>query len=192
VACGPSHADAGPWQLSQLTPSEISNARPRCSGVVESVWHAKHFPDSSALVPSLRMRAILSPPSLVSAWYARLCLSFKIQVVYSVCRIRLSTTGLTLPWQLVAAQEPGPMYFCASLEDFEFCAKAENANAKNAPAASAVRKSCLVEEFITENKKQSSRLYRSVSREVNVRSLSFSQRAPKSQRASIYSPRYGD
>jgi len=26
----------------------------------------------------------------VSAWYARLCLSFKIHVVYSVCRIRLS------------------------------------------------------------------------------------------------------
>jgi hypothetical protein len=100
---------------------------------------------------------------------------------------------LTLPWQLVAAQEPGPMYFCASLEDFEFCAEAENANAKNAPAVpSAVRKSCVVEEFITENEKQSSRLYRSVSCEVNVGSLSFSQRAPKSQRASIYSLRSGD
>ena len=75
------------------------------------------------------------------------------------------------------------MYFCGSLEDFEFCAEMENANAKNAPAAaSAMRKSCLVEEFMTENEKQSSRLYRSVSCEVNVRSLSFSQLAPKPTR----------
>jgi hypothetical protein len=28
--------------------------------------------------------------------------------------MRLPATGLTLPWQLVAAQEPGPMYFTGS------------------------------------------------------------------------------
>src|SRR5271154_3633205 len=33
-----------------------------------------------------------------------------IQVEYSFCKIRLLATGLTLPWQLVAAQEPGPTY----------------------------------------------------------------------------------
>lgn len=56
-----------------------------------------------------------SPTSLVSAWYARLCLSFTIHVEYSFCRIRLPATGLTLPWQLVAAHEPGPMYLLVSL-----------------------------------------------------------------------------
>jgi len=35
-------------------------------------------------------------------------------VEYSFCRIRLSATGFTLPWQLVAAQEPGPMYLADS------------------------------------------------------------------------------
>lgn len=57
-----------------------------------------------------------SPISPVSAWYARLCLSLVIQVEYSFCKIRLPTTGVTLPWQLVAAQEPGPIYFCGCEE----------------------------------------------------------------------------
>ena len=35
-------------------------------------------------------------------------------VEYSFCKMRLPATGLTLPWQLVAAQEPGPMYFAGS------------------------------------------------------------------------------
>src|SRR5580704_4960569 len=60
------------------------------------------------------MRAMRSPMSPVSAWYAWLCLSFTIQVEYSFCKMRLPATGLTLPWQLVAAQEPGPMYFTGS------------------------------------------------------------------------------
>ena len=34
VVCGPSQAEAGPWQFSQDTPSEIAKARPRCSGAV--------------------------------------------------------------------------------------------------------------------------------------------------------------
>src|SRR5580704_14933835 len=37
-----------------------------------------------------------------------------IHVEYSFWRMRLPATGLTLPWQLVAAQEPGPMYFTGS------------------------------------------------------------------------------
>src|ERR1700688_2486794 len=60
------------------------------------------------------MRAMRSPMSPVSAWYAWLCLSLTIHVEYSFCRMRLPATGLTLPWQLVAAQEPGPMYFTGS------------------------------------------------------------------------------
>jgi len=90
-----------------------------------------------------------SPISPVSAWYARLCLSFKIHVVYSVCRIRLSATGFTLPWQLVAAQEPGPIYFCGSPADFADCAPAGIANARIAPvAANAVLKQILEKKFI--------------------------------------------
>src|ERR1700738_5034725 len=55
-----------------------------------------------------------SPISPVSAWYALLCLSLIIQVEYSFCRMRLSATGFTLPWQLVAAHEPGPRYLADS------------------------------------------------------------------------------
>jgi hypothetical protein len=85
----------------------------------------------------------------VSDWYARLCLSCKIQVVYSVCRMRLSATGFTLPWQLVAAHEPGPIYFCGSLVDFADCAATANASARIALlAASALRKQSLAKEFI--------------------------------------------
>lgn len=115
VVCGPSHAEAGPWQDSQETPSEISNGRPRCSGVVFSAWQARHLGDCSAVELSFRMRAMRSPTSPVSTWYARLCLSCNIHVEYSFCKMRLPAIGLTLPWQLVAAQEPGPMYFTGSL-----------------------------------------------------------------------------
>src|SRR5579864_4627039 len=39
--------------------------------------------------------------------------------------MRLPATGLTLPWQLVAAHEPGPMYFTDSpLESWSFAAAA--------------------------------------------------------------------
>ena len=63
---------------------------------------------------NFRMRAMRWPTGLVSAWYARLCLSCKIQVEYSFWKTRLPAIGFTLPWQLVAAQEPGPMYFMGS------------------------------------------------------------------------------
>jgi len=55
----------------------------------------------------------------VSAEEARLCLSCKIQVEYSFCKMRLPTTGFTLPWQLVAAQEPGPIYLAGSAVSVE-------------------------------------------------------------------------
>src|SRR5258707_15884577 len=97
------------------------------------------------------MRAMRSPTSPVSAWYARLCLSCKIQVVYSVCRMRLSATGFTLPWQLVAAQDPGPIYFCGSPPPFSVFAKGLKENAKkDAQTRKAERpaekgKKCMVE-----------------------------------------------
>src|SRR6202030_1514 len=100
--------------LSQDTPSEVSNVRPRCWGAVYNAWHARHFGASSALALSFRMRAMRSPTSPVSSGYARLCLSLRIHVEYSSCRMRLFATGFTLPWQLVAAQDPGPMYLCES------------------------------------------------------------------------------
>lgn len=37
---------------------------------------------------------------------------------YSFCRMRLPAIGATLPWQLVAAQDPGPMYFWGSFAPF--------------------------------------------------------------------------
>src|SRR5215813_2596245 len=47
--------------------------------------------------------------------------------------MRLSVTGFTLPWQAVAAHEPGPMYFASVASDF--CAFAAEAN----PAQAAKR-----------------------------------------------------
>jgi hypothetical protein len=95
--CGPSQPEADPWQFSQDTPSEISNARPRCSGGGFNAWHAKHFGASSAFAPNFKIRAMRSPTSPVNAWYARLCLSWMIQVEYSFCKIRLPAMGFTLP-----------------------------------------------------------------------------------------------
>jgi hypothetical protein len=37
-------------------------------------------------------------------------LSFSIQVAYSFCWIRVRFLGITLPWQALAAQPPGPTY----------------------------------------------------------------------------------
>src|SRR5215475_5188408 len=50
--------------------------------------------------------------------------------------MRLSDTGFTLPWQAVAAQEPGPMYL-AWLGDGEDCAPALAGNKVHAHRASA-------------------------------------------------------
>jgi hypothetical protein len=53
-------------------------------------------------------------------------------VEYSFWRIRLPATGLTLPWQLVAEQEPGPMYLTGSLESVEGEAAAEETRSRAA------------------------------------------------------------
>src|SRR5215469_2675990 len=50
--------------------------------------------------------------------------------------MRLSATGFTLPWQAVAAQEPGPMYL-AWLAGGEDCATAWAGNQVDAHRASA-------------------------------------------------------
>src|SRR4029077_4538255 len=39
------------------------------------------------------------------------CLSFTIQVLYSFWRTRFSIRGWMLPWQLLEAHDPGPVYF---------------------------------------------------------------------------------
>src|SRR5882757_9683059 len=49
-----------------------------------------------------------------------------IHVEYSFCKMRLPAMGFTLPWQLVAAQEPGPMYLLGS-----FCAESNAGRATN-------------------------------------------------------------
>src|SRR5215471_13950136 len=76
-----------------------------------------------------------SPTSPVKALYARLCLSCSIQVEYSFCRMRLPATGFTLPWQLVAAQEPGPMYLAGSALSVE----AERAGSRQKQKAAKTR-----------------------------------------------------
>ena len=66
VVCGPSHADAGPWQLSQVTPSFSSNVFARASAGTSSAWQARHFAACSDL-PRPRMRPMRSPTGPVSA-----------------------------------------------------------------------------------------------------------------------------
>src|SRR5258708_3273288 len=107
--------------------------------------------------------------------------------------MRLSATGFTLPWQLVAAQEPGPIYFCASLPTFGVCANVLEVNARNAAqTVSAERPADSVKKCMVEVRKESLRLYRSTAQEVNDRGSHFAQHAPKSQRSSIYLLLRGD
>jgi hypothetical protein len=47
--------------------------------------------------------------------------------------MRLSATGLTLPWQAVAAQEPGPTYFASVANGLVLCAPRLMANTVHAP-----------------------------------------------------------
>jgi hypothetical protein len=53
--------------------------------------------------------------------------------------MRLPATGFTLPWQLVAAQEPGPMYLDASGVSVE----AERADSKQKHSAAKIRAGCV-------------------------------------------------
>ncbi len=54
--------------------------------------------------------------------------------------MRLPATGFTLPWQLVAAQEPGPMYLDCSGVSLE----AELAGIKQKHRAARIRTGCAI------------------------------------------------
>src|SRR5271168_2182295 len=61
-----------------------------------------------------------------------------IQVEYSFCSTRLFAMGLTLPWQLVAAQDPGPTYlsFPMTFEaPLSFCANTAHGKANETKSA---------------------------------------------------------
>src|SRR5580698_2704549 len=132
--CGPSQPDAGPWQLSQLTPSLTSNVRDRSSAGGFSVWHARHFAAVSAL-PSPKIPAMRSPTAPVSALYACACLSFTIHVLYSFCSTSLMFCGVIAPWQAVEAQDPGPVYFPAPWDAAPpACAKVIHGNVQKTAA----------------------------------------------------------
>ena len=94
--------------------AQIERFRARFGAGRESEWQARHFGASSDF-PMPRMRPMRSPTGLVSALYARECLSCTTQMLYSFWKMRVSARGLTLPWQLVAAQPPGPTYLPVSL-----------------------------------------------------------------------------
>src|SRR5208282_4935181 len=59
------------------------------------------------------MLAMRSPTLPVNASKDLECLSFTIHVLYSFWRTSFSVRGKMLPWQLVEAQEPGPVYLPA-------------------------------------------------------------------------------
>src|SRR6202023_1060871 len=48
--CDSSQPEAGPWQLSQLTPSLMSKSRSLWLGEVASAWQARHFPEAAGEV----------------------------------------------------------------------------------------------------------------------------------------------
>src|SRR5450432_2942867 len=47
---------------------------------------------------------------LERTWKARACLSCPAQMLYSFCGTRVTVLGRMLPWQLLAAQPPAPLY----------------------------------------------------------------------------------
>jgi hypothetical protein len=109
VVCGPSHADAGPWQLSQLTPSLMSNVRARCDAGTSIAWHARHFGAVFA-AGNPRMRAMRTATGPLKTVYAFECLSCVTHVLYSFCQMRVCVIGRTLPWHAGALQPPAPTY----------------------------------------------------------------------------------
>src|SRR6516165_851869 len=79
---------------------------------------------------------------LESTVYARACLSCAAQILNSFCFIRIGgvSLGLTLPWQLLAAHPPGPLYFPMPLTGAGDCGGAEIAfpgNMSKNPSATA-------------------------------------------------------
>src|SRR5271154_4235711 len=60
-------------------------------------------------------------------------------MLYSFCRTSFSVRGVTLPWQLVDAHEPGPVYFpAASYAESRVCAEIVDAKIAHAKIAAAV------------------------------------------------------
>src|SRR5512138_2170762 len=73
-----------------------------------SAWQARHLCSVlGALI--FRIFAMRSDTGLDSTMKARECLSCAAQMLYSFCGMRVSDLGRTLPWQLLAAQPPGPL-----------------------------------------------------------------------------------
>ena len=75
--------------------------------------------------------------------------------------------GFTLPWQLVAAQEPGPMYLIGSGVSTEEEAEAEQKKSGMARTSASQRIVNLEWVLIEVKAKSSLRLYRSQGAEVN-------------------------
>src|SRR4029077_14266646 len=119
--CGPNHAEEGPWQLSQLTPSFTSKSRPFSAGETARAWHARHFGAFSAL-PIPRIEAMRCDTGFCKTDQALACLSFTTQMLYSFCRMGVTFMGWMPPWHATALHEPGPRYFAICGLDSGFCA----------------------------------------------------------------------
>src|SRR4029077_7986117 len=61
-----------------------------------------------------RVFPIRSETGVLRTAKAFACLSCAIQIVYSFWKMRVVVFGCTLPWQLLAAHPPGPLYLPAA------------------------------------------------------------------------------
>src|SRR6476469_3217008 len=109
VVCGPSQPEAGPWQFSQLTPSSMPKVWARFSLGTSREWQIRHFWAWSGR-PIFKILPMRSETGLESTLKALACLSCPAQMVYSFWKMRVTVLGWTLPWQLLAAQLPAPLY----------------------------------------------------------------------------------
>src|SRR4051812_5373968 len=107
--CGPSQFSAGPWQLSQLTPSLTSNSRPCSAGETFKEWQSRQRGALAALGKP-NILAMCCETALFSTFWAFECLSCSTHVLYSFCSTLVSCRAATEPWQAVALHDPGPTY----------------------------------------------------------------------------------
>jgi NADH:ubiquinone oxidoreductase subunit E len=105
-----------------------------------------------------------------------------IHVEYSFCRMRLPATGFTLPWQLVDAQDPGPMYLLES-----FCAKSTAGIVSN-DTQTIMRWMEVLEAWLIQRAGESVCLYRLRRREVNGPRCLFRGAARKANGALFTAP----
>ena len=75
---------------------------------------------------------------LVRTEKARACLSLTTQVLYSFCWMPGDSLGCTPPWQAGEAQEPGPVYFGASVCPNRTAAAKQNAMARTSSIVTSV------------------------------------------------------